>query len=722
MITRFVFVISIIFVVAACTTIFTLMTSLSPKSGIEWSKEIDSHIVIEVDSQGVPTISSDSRKETAYGLGFLTARDRMFQMDLMRRRVSGRLAEIFGPSLAAFDRKQRALGFKRVAREISKRLPLEQLEVIQAYTRGVNHFNRRMNVRQIEFILLDYFPDPWTVDDCILVELGMFQTLTDSSPDERMMTTMRSALPDDLISFLTPKFDKYSTSISGQPISKDIGAVIPIKALESVRARVEKNYDSKGKEIFWENDLVGSNCWAVDGSKTRDGRAIVSNDIHMRPTVPNIWYRVNMRHGTASVSGVVVPGIPVVIAGSNNYVAWGVANAMSDVIDLVQLEINPENPAEYKTPDGWQRFETVSEKIIVRGSEDIEETFRSTIWGPVKPYPHLGRLTAVHWTALDADAVDFGLMEMDRAMNMEAALGVVRQFRGPPLSFVLADNQGTIASTICGMIPNRYGFDGSSSVSWANGRAGWAGYVKQDMLPVKQDPHSGFLVAANNRMYDEDVPLLLGHNFGNSYRAHRIAERLSGMTMVDEESMFRLQLDNVSHFFEFYRNLALEVLTDQVVEAENRKMGLRNIIAAWDGSADENSVAFGVLVQFRRRLIADVFEPIIQRCRKFDDRFEYVWWNKETPLRMLLAQQIPRTLPNPLRYTSWRKLIIASLEKSVEASCKNCVSPMLELKTWKEINVVPITHPLSGGVPFAKLSGVKHLSLLATIISPVLLL
>jgi penicillin amidase len=656
-------------------------------------------VTVASDRYGIPTITAQSRVDTVRALGYVTARDRLFQMDLLRRYSAGRLAEIFGTAALPGDIEQRTLGFQRVATAIVDALPPDQREILQAYTEGVNAFLAHMPTPPFEFLLLSYRPDLWSMADSILVVLNMFQTLSDSKAAERMLTIMETVLPPEVVAFLTPDTDAYTTVLLGGPDSHRPIQAIPVTALAALRRAPERTPKQAAQRLLASDSAIGSNNWAVDHSKTVDGRAILANDMHLSFSVPNIWYRAELRYGAVNIAGVLLPGVPVVVAGSNGHVAWGVTNSKSDVLDLVRLEINPANPEEYRTPEGWKRFDVIPERIQVKGNMPVVREVKHTIWGPVSPQTLMGYPVAIRWTALDPQAVDVGLFPMDHATTLAEALDISNRFRGPPLNVLIADEHGHIAWTYSGLLPLRQGFDGSASTSWADGHTGWKGYLMPETLPRVLNPPTGFLVTANNRTLGKDYPYITGHNFAYSYRAHRISQRLREMDAVTEQEMFHLQLDTTSHFYDFYQQLALAVLTEAALAEQPLLAAARHHLHAWQGQAATDSVGFTLLVRFRERLLAEVFAPFLAQCRAADAEFSYAWRNRETPLRMLLTARNPALLPDPGQYTTWDAFIRGQLAQSLQQLQSEYRATSLDQLTWGRINTVHMAHPLAEALP-----------------------
>ena len=692
---------SILLLVVVGVGIFLLMklrASLPIRDGERQVEGLDFPVTITSDRFGIPTITAQTRRDAALALGYVTARDRLFQMDLLRRRAAGRLSEIFGKVAIETDKGQRIIGFNRVASEIVAHLPNQQKEILAAYTDGVNAFIQQMGTAPLEFLLLRYRPEPWKAEDSILVALNMFQMLSFSDDEERMMSIMEKSLPPEVVAFLTPDTDSYTQVLLGGADSHRPIQPIPVEALASIR-RDPKQDDVRAAKLVQPTDFdVGSNNWAVDGSKTVDGRVIVANDIHIGLSVPNLWYRASLRYGNVKTAGIVLPGVPATIIGSNGHVAWGLTNISGDFLDLVQLEINPENPDEYKTPSGWRRFEVVDEQINIKGGKHVIHPVKLTIWGPVSQTSLMGKPVAIHATAQQPDAVDVGLLEMNEAKTLEDGLDVMNHFGAPPLNAVVADVNGRIGWTYCGRIPLRKGFDGSTTKSWADGHIGWDGYIPPSELPRLIAPPEGFLATANNRTLGKNYPYTIGHNFANSYRAYRISQRLNAMERVTEQDMFQLQLDTRCDFYEFYQQLALSVLTEGVIADDLHLSDAHKHIAAWDGKAEVDSVAFGLLVRFRKVLAEDVFEPFLALCQEADGNFLYTWRNMDVPLQMLLTEKIAETLPDPEHYQDWEGFIVSKLEQSVEQLCSEYNCKSLDRLTWGKIHRPRISHPL-GFIP-----------------------
>ena len=673
---------------------FLLRASLPFENGTIRLSGLTSDASVNTDALGIPSIQAANRTDAFRILGFLHARDRLFQMDLMRRKSAGRLAEIFGAKAVNLDKSQRDYQFEQAAENIFSTLPTSQKSVLIAYVAGVNAFISQVKILPPEFIALNYRPEAWREEDSLLVELGMFQTLNGHEQDERMTSVMAAALPEPLLKFLTPDTDIYATPLIGGPESRRPVPPVPVNEFSSLASRDVKL--ARGG-VDAENIIAGSNNWVVAGGKTADGRAIVANDMHLGLNTPNIWYRAELRYMDRYLNGVTLPGLPLQIVGGNRDVAWGFTNATVDLLDLISLEINPLNNEEYLTPQGWRGFGKKSELIKVKDGQDIRLEVRSTLWGPVSSQPLLGRPVAIKWTALENGAVDIGLLDMDRASSTQEAMQIVNEAGGPPQNVVFADRAGHIGWTYMGRFPKRKGFDGLISKSWADAAIGWDGFINSVELPRLYDPPEGFIVTANNRTLGSGYPYVLGYDWSLGYRAYRISELLRSAHGANERDLLKIQLDTRCEVLNFYQRLALEALENTASE-KSLPAGLEQSLRAWDGYMNNDSRGAALLIEFRTKLAEAVFAKVVGRCRQFDPNFNYAWREMETPLRELLTQRPAGVLPGQYN-GNWQAVIMESLTAAAENLTRLYPGVDLAELQWGDVNRITLQHPFSKNFP-----------------------
>ena len=676
--------------------------SLPPQEGQFTVPGLQNPVEVELDQYGIPTIRASHREDAYQALGYLHARDRLFQMDLLRRKMAGRLAEILGEKAVASDRQQRLYGFDRVARAAVEQLPPSEQAVLLAYTAGVNTAIQQAREFPPEFRFLRVRPEPWTPADSLMVGASMFQMLSDSESEERMLTVMQTCLKPDLIDFLTPDGDDYSANLVGGTASRRPPKPLPVQSLLRVLQAHQPAANAPAARVVADDTALGSNSWAIAGSKTADGRAIIANDMHLPLTVPIIWYRAKLQYGERLLAGLSLPGLPLIVAGGNGHVAWGYTNLNADVEDLILLQINPQNPNQYRTPQGWEDFSVHTESLTVRDAAPVPLERRETRWGPVLDRPLLGHPVAVRWTALDPAAINLDLLEMDGVTSVNTAIQVMKRFGAPPQNVVLADQDGHIAWTLTGKIPDRRGMDGSISVDWAHPDHGWSGYARPERLPHVVDPTAGYLVTANQRQIGSDFPLVVGHNFAHAYRAYRIGQRLAEKPVLDEQAMLDIQLDTRSEFYEFYRNLALEVLREAAAERVPEASRWIEALRAWDGQMRPDSRGLPLLVAWRSALAQRLFSPLVKHCELKDAGFGYQWREMETPLRRLI-QTGNADLARAYGVNSWHDLLLDTLISTARDVQQRFSDQPIDQLTWASVNTVTLQHPFSRQLPWVGL-------------------
>lgn len=681
--------------VIAGLTYLALVASLPTDGGEIRLPGLTTAVSLQDDEWGVPAITAQNREDAFFTLGYVHARDRLFQMELLRRKSAGRLAELFGVSALKLDRKQRIYQLSKTANTIVDDLPASQRQTLEAYTQGVNAYIKQARILPPEFLALRHTPEPWRAADSILVALAMFQTLNGQEQDERMVTVMERALPADLVTFLTPDTDAYATVLVGGNSSRRFNANIPVQALAALPnadIHVAHHY------VDAENVVAGSNNWVVAGSKTLDGRAIVANDMHLALGVPNIWYRADLRYQDKHLFGVTLPGLPALVVGGNDEVAWGFTNATADLVDLIRLELDPQNPKRYRTPQGWRELEEHTETIKVKDAADEEIRLQDTIWGPVSDQSLLNQAVVVKWAALERHAVDLGLLEMDGAQSTPQAITIMNHAGGPPQNVVFADRQGHIGWTYMGRFPKRLGFDGLASRSWADGDVAWQGFIPPEELPRLIDPAEGFITTANNRTLGSDYPYIIGHNWSLGYRAFRIAELLRDRQGLTEPDLLAIQLDSRSGALDFYQQLALAALRD-LPDKDSDLLKAEQALQAWDGHMRINSLGATFLNDFRKRLAEAVFAKVVAACRALDPDFHYAWREMETPLRQLLTERPNGILSSEYR-NDWQYLILTTLRETSQALQKQYPETDLAQLTWGQTHRMNLQHPFSKVSPW----------------------
>ena len=438
----------------------------------------------------------------------------------------------------------------------------------------------------------------------------------------------------------------------------------------------------------------GSNAWAVAGSRTADGRALLANDPHLGIRAPGTWYRMGFVFPVGSTVGgddmlwqygLSLPGAPGIIIGSNGHVAWGFTNATLDAADLVLIETDPEDDSRYRTPDGWEPFGWQQEVVKVRGGETELRDVQLTRWGPVYTNDSAPWKLVRKWILTEPGAINLGVHGMLRARTVDDAVEVMRNFNGSPQNALIADADGRIAWVVTGRLPNRVGHDGTVPVSWADEGVGWDGWLDESDRPVIIDPDSGVLFSANNRMADLQTARRLGREWAEPERAKRIAQLLAASEPLDEGDMLAMQLDTKLEVLEPLRTRLIEIIPVNHPDQAIRRV--RQQLIDWNGRADAQQVGLMALLQVDRILQAEALASLHSEDGKTIDL-------PSGPLRRAIAAESPTFLAP--RYTNWDQAHMSALIQAVQ---ELQAGDSLEVP-WGEVNRAKFDHPAAGLAPW----------------------
>ncbi|MCZ6771190.1 MAG: penicillin acylase family protein [Proteobacteria bacterium] len=679
----------------------SLRGSLPKLDGIVLVEGLEALVLIERDTLGVATIRGGNRIDVARATGFLHAQERFFQMDLLRRSAAGELAELFGVRAVPVDKTRRLHRLRAVAHRVITNASAGESALLEAYAQGVNAGLDALSVRPFEYLVLRTRPQAWQSEDTILVLYAMFFQLNDHSASrDSNYALLHDALPAPLLEFLDTQGTEWDAPLIGDPY-----AVPPVPGPEvcDLRKSLTRASPLAPMPVFDERPVAGSNGWAVAGTKSATGRAIIANDMHLNLRVPNIWYRVRLiveneasPDEDVDITGVSLPGAPVVVAGSNGAIAWGFTNSRADLTDLVLLDLEPGNADAYRTPSGYQSFEYHAEVIEVRGADPVSFEIRSTIWGPVVGADHRGRLRALHWLAGEPDAANLGLFAFERFDDVRTAVRSAPAIGIPPQNLIVADAQGNIAWTIVGRIPVRAGYDPRLPAAWSDPSTGWRGWLAPEHYPAVVNPDSGFVWTANARVVD-GLPLERlgtgGYTLGA--RARQIRDGLLALNGATIDDMLDIQLDDRALLHQRWRELLLGLLSSDPATGNPLREDLRGELERWDGRASVESVGYRLVRAFRIEVRDELFAHIFRACGDFEKTTTHRRLNQfEGPLWRLVAERPAHFLPDD--YGSWTEFLLAKADAAIAA----CGHERLALCTWGEANVVTITHPLSQALPF----------------------
>lgn len=649
---------------------------------------------IERDAQGIPTLQGISRADIARATGFVHAQDRFFQMDLLRRRAAGELAELFGAAALEVDKAARLHGFRRTAREALALISPEDRALLDAYTAGVNAGLAALPRQPWEYYVLRTGPVAWRPEDSFLCVYSMWFDLQDSTGRyERNLQALRSALGPEALAFFAPLGDSHDAALDGSTYPAP--ALPPLKLKRTDTALVI----DPAAEL-----RPGSNNFAVAGAHTATGAAMVANDMHLGLSVPHVWYRATFAWSDAAgahrVTGVTLPGAPLVIAGSNGRIAWGFTNSYIDTVDVVLAETDAIGQSQYRTPQGYRDFEERTEQIAVKGGTPVALTTKWSEWGPVISGPSKGRYLVHNWTAHRPDATNLSIRELETARTAAEAVAVAHRAGMPNQNLLVADADGHIAWTPTGRIVQRQGFDGRLPVSWAYGDRAWTGWLPGDQTPVVADPGDGFLWTANNRVIGGEAFARLGDGgYDDGLRAGAIRDDLRTLVAsgkkVAPTDLLAVQLDDRGRYLERWQKLLLDTLTDDVVAKKSSRGQMRELVRAWGGHASVDSVGYRLIRTFRAHVLERTLAPFAEAAQDYEEKFNFNQLHTEDAVWRLVHEQ-PVKLLNPAQ-VSWDSLLLAAAD-DVLADADKAGLPLPRF-TWGERNTLRMQHPFSRFLP-----------------------
>ena len=629
---------------------------------------LTSPVTVRRDALGVPHLQASSLPDLMRAQGYVTAQDRMWQMDLLRRRAEGQLAEAFGPAALVADRDVRTLGLGDAARRAWPHVPPDLRVLVEAYTDGINAWlSTHGDALPLEFRLLRYAPRAWEAADSLAVGKLLALDLAQGWEDEALRATAYDRLPADVQAMLFPKLFAQDRILVGHDVAVPSGTGEAM--METAR---------------------GSNNWVISGAHTATGRPLLANDPHLGLGVPSIWSAVHLTAPEIDVAGVVLPGTPGVTLGRNRRIAWGCTNVHDDSADLYVEEFDPRDPDLYRTAEGWERVQLRHEPIRVReGSlssswRTVDHVVRVTRHGPLVTIG--ARQYALRWTALQDDAVELtAFARLQRAGNWDEFRDAVRTFPGPAQNFVYADVDGHIGWYAAGRMPIRRGGDGARPYRGASADGVWLGFVPFDEMPHVFDPPSGRIVTANNRLVGTDYKYKVTRGGIGPWRAAALFEDLEAREGWTTDDFARLQGERLS--------LPHRDLAHALLEAAARHKGdaawdeVAREMAGWDGRLEPESRAAALAVLTFRAVGARVILPRVARL----------------PMGRLLSRRVAAIhkliLERPASWVppadkDWDGVLVGAW-RAAEAEIAETLGADRSHWSWGALNVMVVSHPLA---------------------------
>jgi penicillin G amidase len=652
-------------------------------------------VTVRRDRHGIPHIEAANLDDLFEAQGYVTAQDRLWQMDMARRMASGEAAELLGSKLADHDRTQRVLGIRTNAERLVTTLSDRDRQLFDAYARGVNAFiaQHEENLSP-EFRLLGYKPKPWQPVDSMLVVMSMNQLLDTGFDLKIMRERVTARLGPTLAADLYPTGSWRDHPPTQTP--PDLTAPqenIPDVPLDETQTSVDDllhlRETLRGPLADCEACAVGSNEWAVSSAHTASGKAMLSNDMHLPHGIPNIWYEADLKSGDFHVAGVTIPGIPYIVEGHNDHIAWGFTALYSDMQDLYVEQVNAQD--EYKAADGWHPIEHARETIHVRFSKDVVVETERTAHGPVisELVPGEKRVLALRWSAYDPKSTGSPLLDMDAAANWQDFRAALSKWWGPGQNVAYADDQGHIGYQAVGFIPFR--LTGISPVPIADDSHEWQGFVPFDQLPSTLDPVNGVLATANSRITPDGYPFELTLAWSDPYRNERIWKWLAGKNKLTPEEMIKLQTDVYSAIDqELAQRYAYAI--DHAKNPGPRLQQAADLMRSWDGVVSVESAPAAIV-----NAANGAFWPMLLSPQIGTDWKLYHWPESSFAREELITHPKPGWLPS--KYTTWDDFLADVVRMGLE----DAHAPS-DLAKWRYglTHTVELDHPLYAMLPWFK--------------------
>jgi penicillin G amidase len=678
-------------------------------------KGLAAWVKVTRDGHGVPTIEGASLEDLFLAQGYVTAQDRLWQMDVMRRFGAGELSEILGEDTIEIDREQRTLGLRAAAKKGLQTASPRDRAYFDAYARGVNAFiEAHASSLPIEFRILNYRPKPWLAEDSIVIAIQMVKDLNyyylpDAFVREKILAKLGPELTGDL--YVNRSWHDRPPTVMREDLNDEE------KPADNNDDDEDDGPDNSvtrrggaGSAIWAQHapDAVnGSNDWVVSGAHTVTGKPLLSNDMHLGHQMPNLWYEAHLKlanvagkaPGNLDVAGVTLPGMPYVIVGHNERIAWGFTNVGPTVADAYVENFNAQGA--YQTPQGWQQPEHRPELIHVKGRPDVALDVKITRHGPIitDVLPGETRQVALRWTLYDGLHMPF--FDVDSAQNWEEFRKAFSQLDAPGQNVVYADVDGNIGYQTTGRIPIRSAGDGSVPVSGADDAHEWTGYIPFEKLPSIYNPASGVIGTANGRIAPDGYAYSISAEWEAPWRTERIYHVLESGRKFAAADMLALQTDVHSENDLFAAERFVYAI-DHSAKASARVKQAADLMRNWDGRMLASSTAATLAVRSARELTRLLLEPRLGVAPKDPKDTTLSWktysWEMRTVwLQNVLLHQPKRWLPD--KYTNYDALLTAA----VEAAVNDPEAPQ-DLSTWKwgGVNAVEIEHPVLGKIPLIR--------------------
>ncbi len=659
-------------------------------------------VKVVYDDRLVPHIFAQNQHDLYFVQGYVTASHRLWQMEFQTHAAAGRVSEIVGSRAIEFDREQRRKGMTYAAEKLVEALHEDSVAqlITQAYADGVNAYIKGLSAKNlpVEYKLLNYTPEPWTTLKSALLMKKMADDLTGQSNDIQL-TNLAAVFGQQAAALLYPNYVEGQDPIipAGTKWNFIPIAPPPLPA-QTAPAKGASGYEPTNPTFPLPlpaaqpqtEPKIGSNNWAVSGSKTASGKPILCNDPHLQLNLPAIWYETHLHMPGLNVYGVTIPGGPGIVIGFNNHIAWGVTNAGVDVKDWYAITFKDTTKNEYQYNNGWKKTEKRIETMKVKFMPDVIDTVVYTHLGPVV-YENYGpnkQNLALHWQAHEPSNDLRAFYLLNRAKNYADYAQALTYYECPAQNFVFADASGDIAIWQKGKYPLRYKQQGKFVLDGNLPQHEWQAYIPAEHTPNMRNPERGFVSSANQHPTDPTYPYYYQSNDFEFFRNRRINRQLTQMDSITPAQMQELQLDNYNLLAAESLPIILNLLKPDELDPAQKEA--YNQLKSWDfvNNPDETAPAlFEILWQ---KLLADIWDELLNR----PDSLPMVYPDNGVTIQLMKKQPDNKFMdkantPQPETLADLVKpAFVAALADYTKQSATNNAQPL----TWANYKATSILH------------------------------
>lgn len=561
-------------------------------------------VIIRFDRYGVPNIKANNEHDLYLAAGFMTASERMWQMELSRLAVQGRLAEFLGPQAVDYDKLMRTIGFNHLAEQLKDHIDPQSLKVVQAYTDGINaYLKTHQDNLPVEYRLLDFKPEPWKVEYSLGIIRLMAWELNVAWHQDIILGAIYDQVGEQKGEDIFPSYPEDKPFIIHSTGGQIADLMLPFLSID----------EGFRKFMGVQGSHIGSNSWVVSGRRSLSGKPILANDPHLGYAQPSRWYEMHLTAPGINVAGVTIPGLPLVVIGHNDSIAWGMTNAMADDADFFVERVDQDNPLLYLYEGQWAGMKRRTEIIHVKGEPDDSIRVRTTHHGPIISDVHpiakeSDQLISMEWMGSQLSDEVTAMYRVNKATNWDEFSRGVDGFDVPGQNFVYADHDGNIGLRVAAKIPIRRHGTGNMPFRGDLDRNEWVGYITPNQMPSLFNPEQGYIATANNKIIDEKA---FGHYISNLYeppsRIERIRELLNSKQEHSVRDFENYQMDCVSPHAREVTPYFLKAFRGEPIKDQYLRAAL-TWLEKWDYKMDAQSMPATIFNVALVRLIRNVFE------------------------------------------------------------------------------------------------------------------